>query len=164
MEGLGDRKTQHAVGQLDLVAGATLLVGEDGEDFRLKDVTAIQVIGRRRLRHTRLFDHLRDFETMPGLCAHADDAVFRGFLGRAFLDGDDVAADVVVEVHQAGHTTACAIGDHVGQKQRERFVADQLTGAPDRVAETERHLLARIADGTGERQHLFQLRDLHGLA
>jgi len=32
------------------------------------------------------------------------------------------------------------------------------------VAETKRDLLARIADSTGERQHLFQLRDLHGLA
>src|SRR5690606_30016737 len=41
-------KRQHAVGELDLVAGAALLRFQDAEDFRLQDVTAVDVeIGGR---------------------------------------------------------------------------------------------------------------------
>ena len=45
---------------------------------------------------------------------------------------------------------------HVGQQQREGLVAYQLAGAPDRVAEPERRLLAGEADGAGFRLVLRQ--------
>ena len=40
---------------------------------------------------------------------------------------------------------------HVGQEQRERLVADDLAGAPDRVAEAERRLLPGEARLAGRR-------------
>src|SRR5438270_682994 len=36
-------------------------------------------------------------------------------------------------------------GDHVRQQQREGLVADEIAGAPDRMAKAERRLLAREA-------------------
>ncbi|MNS72995.1 hypothetical protein D3C72_1064210 [compost metagenome] len=101
---------------------------------------------------------------MIDLLADANDAIGRHFLGQAFLDAENIAADFVIKLHQPGNAAACAIGHHVRQKQRERLLAHQFASTPDGVAEAERHLLARIADGAGNRQHLFQLQYLHGLA
>ena len=46
--------------------------------------------------------------------------------------------------------------DHVGQDHGERLVADDLAGAPHRMAEAERGLLAGEAGGAGARQLLPQ--------
>ena len=40
------------------------------------------------------------------------------------------------------HAALLGLHDHVGQKQRERLVADEVARAPDGMAEAERHLLA----------------------
>src|SRR5690606_38347088 len=42
-EGLAGLELQHRIGQLDLVAGAPLMVFEDGEYLRLQDVAAVQI-------------------------------------------------------------------------------------------------------------------------
>ena len=93
---------------------------------------------------------------MPTSAALADDAVFVG-LGRiALLDGDDIAAGALVEVHHAGQAARVAERNHVGQKQRERLVADDVAGAPDRMAEPMRRLLAGEADGAGRQLQCAQ--------
>ena len=78
-----------------------------------------------------------------------------GLLGGHLLDGEDVAAELVVGLDALGETAAAArafLGHHVGQEHRERFVADNLAGAPDGVAEAERRLLAGEAGRPGRRQ------------
>ena len=53
-------------------------------------------------------------------------------------------------------------GDHVRQHHGERFVADELARAPDRVAETERGLLAGEARRAGFRQLFLEKRRTSG--
>jgi hypothetical protein len=72
-----------------------------------------------------------------------------GLIWCAFLNGDDVAAAVGIKIDHALHAAlAFALHDHVGQQQRERFVADDLAGTPDGVAEAKRLLLTGEADRT----------------
>ena len=72
---------QHGVGELDLVAGAALLVFQHREYLRLQDVAAVDVEIRRRGAGLRLLDHAGDLEAGVDVLALADDAVFVG-LGR----------------------------------------------------------------------------------
>ena len=88
----------------------------------------------------------------PTRLADADDAVLAG-LGRvAFLDRDDVAAGLVVDVDHLREAAGLAAHDHVGEEHGEGLVADELAGAPDGVAEAERRLLAGEAHLAGRRQ------------
>ena len=55
---------------------------------------------------------------------------------------------------------------HIGQQHREWLVADDLAGAPDRMAEAERHLLAgetRRAGGRKIGRESLQLLELAAL-
>jgi hypothetical protein len=79
--------------------------------------------------------------------ALADDAVFVCQRRIAFADRDNVAADLLVEFHHAGQTADAVAHDHVREKQRERLVANDITGAPDRVPEAKRGLLTGKAGG-----------------
>ena len=96
--------------------------------------------------------------------ALADDAVFVR-LGRvALLHRDHVAAGLLVKLDHVLHAALLRLHDHVGQQQREGFVADQFAGAPDGVAETERLLLAGEARLAGQRLEPLQLGELVVLA
>ncbi|MNE90472.1 hypothetical protein D3C80_1879900 [compost metagenome] len=75
MEGLLLSEPLHAVSQLDFVARATLLFGENVEDFRLQNITAVQVIIRRRPGWFRLLDHFGHRKAVIDLLADTDDAV-----------------------------------------------------------------------------------------
>ena len=77
------------------------------------------------------------------------------------LDGDDVAAVLVVGCDHLLHGAAA---EHVGQDHGEGLVADELTGAPDRMAQAERLLLAGEARLPGLRLILGQKLELLGLA
>ena len=97
----------------------------------------------------------------PGpAAAPAHDAVTVGFERVALLDSDHVAAGLLVELDGAGEAAPFAEGNHVGQEQRERLVADDVAGAPDRVAEPERRLLTREAHHAGRRLQSVQRREL----
>ena len=61
-------------------------------------------------------------------------------------------------------TPGRGLEQHVGQQQREGLVADELAGAPHRVAEPERLLLAGEARLAGLRQVALQLGQRVGLA
>ena len=58
--------------------------------------------------------------------------------GVAFLDRDDVAAGLVVDLDHLRQAAGLGLHDHVGQKHGEGLVADDLARAPDGVAEAER--------------------------
>ena len=75
----------------------------------------------------------------PNSSPDGDDAVLVGLVLRHLLDGDDVAAVLLVGREHLLHRAAA---QHVGQEHREGLVADDLAGAPHRVAEAERRLLA----------------------
>jgi hypothetical protein len=55
-------------------------------------------------------------------------------------------------VDHLGEATALGLDQHVGQEQRERLAADELAGAPHRMPEAERQLLAGEARLPGSRQ------------
>ena len=82
------------------------------------------------------------------------------FLGRNFLDRDDIAAMLFIGGDALCEAAPGALrgghGDHVRQKHREGLVADKFARAPDRVAKTQRRLLAREAGRAGGRQLLLQ--------
>ena len=77
--------------------------------------------------------------------------------GIALLNRDDVSAGLLVEFDHGAHAALLRLHDHVGQEQRERLVAHQVAGAPDRVPEAERHLLARKAGLSRLRLHALEL-------
>ncbi len=66
------------------------------------------------------------------------------------IDGDMVAACVVIGVDHGGKAGLAALFgqmQHVWQQQGEGFIADDIAGAPDRMAKPEGFLLAREAGG-----------------
>ena len=89
---------------------------------------------------------------MAEVIADGDNAVHVRVGRRHFLDGDDVAAMLVIGVDALLDAAAAARagqGDHVGQQHGEGFVADDVTRAPHGVAEAERRLLAGEAGVAG---------------
>ena len=65
--------------------------------------------------------------------------------------GDDVcrARQLLIDVQHLAHATAPRLDQDIRQQQRKRFMADDVAGTPDRVAEPERLLLAGEAGLTG---------------
>ena len=100
----------------------------------------------------------------PIVLADADDAVPVRLVARHLLDGDDVAAVLLVGLDHLREAGLAPCMQHVGQEQRERLVADDVARAPDRVAEAERRLLAGEAGRAGLGQVAAQLLELLLLA
>jgi hypothetical protein len=92
---------------------------------------------------------------MPYLCAS---------VRIAFRDRDNVAADLLVEVHHARQTAYAVAHHHVREQQGERLIANDVTGAPDRVSKAKRGLLTGKAGGARRRQHVLERFQLHRLA
>ena len=69
--------------------------------------------------------------------------------GIAFLDGEQVAAGLVVGGDHLRQAAGLGGHQHVGKEHRERLVADELARAPHRMAESERLLLAGEAHRAG---------------
>ncbi len=83
-----------------------------------------------------------------------------GLVRSTFFDGDDIAATVLIELDHTLHAALFRTHHHVGQKQRKRFVTDNLACTPDGMAETERFLLAREACRACLGQQAVQQRQL----
>src|SRR3954464_1666328 len=151
VEALRSGEADHGIGELDLSAGAALLGLQDLEDLRLQDVAAgdREVGGRGALG--RLLDHAVDLEHLAGAFADAADAVLMGQMVRHRLDRDDVGffAELAGGVDHLLQAAGRIEHEFVGQHDRERFVADDVARAPDRVTEAERRLLAGEGDGAG---------------
>src|SRR5262245_47618065 len=75
-----------------------------------------------------------------------------------------VAALLIVGIHHGREAWDRAVMEHVGEKQRERLVANDLAGTPDRMAQPQRGLLARKAGLAGARQILREQIELRLLA
>ena len=71
---------------------------------------------------------------------------------------------LLVKLHHLRHAALLRLHDHVGQQKRERLVADQFPGAPHRMAQAQRLLLAGEARLAGQRLQPLQLRQLLVLA
>src|SRR5580704_3755710 len=85
VEALQLGKRDHGVGELDFAAGAALLLCQNGENLRLKDVTAgDDEIGRRFVTRW-LFHHFGDLERFPLGIADPDHAIHVDPLRRHFL-------------------------------------------------------------------------------
>jgi len=164
MESLLARQLEHAVGQLDLVAGAAFLVLEDVEDLGLQDISAVDEQVRRGGALLRLLHHAGDLEAGVDVRTLADDAVFVRLGGIALLDGNDVGTRPLVELDHTLHAATVGERDHVRQEQRERLVADDITRAPHRMAESERLLLAGEAGLSRKRLQALQPGELVVLA
>jgi hypothetical protein len=66
-------------------------------------------------------------------------------------NGDNIAAMFFVSRDALGEAAALRPRHrhHIGQQHRERLIADDFAGAPDRVAEAERNLLTGEARRAG---------------
>src|SRR5665213_2030735 len=74
-----------------------------------------------------------------------------------FFDCDHIAtATLVINFHHLGETARMAIDNHVWQQNRKRLMANKVSGAPNRMAETQRFLLPREAGLASAGQVFFQ--------
>lgn len=133
-------------------------------DLGLQDIAAgDRPVGRRRALR-RLLDHAGHGRHAAIDLAGRNDAVLVGLAFRHFLDADDIAAaDLVVEVDQLAEAGALGVDDDVRQHDREGLVADDVTGAPDGVAQAQGGHLAHEAHLAGLGQlgaQLFKDLDL----
>ena len=97
------QQLQHGVRQLDLVTGAALLLFKQSENLGLENIATVDVQIRRRGSWLWLFHHPGDLETRMDLGSLADDAVFMGLVGIAFLNADDVVSGLLVKFDHLRH-------------------------------------------------------------
>ncbi len=99
---------------------------------------------RRRLFARRLLHHVGDLECLALARADADDAVHVHTFRRHFLDRDDigVVAQLARGIDHLLEATGPMQHQHVGEQNSERLIADEVAGAPHRMAQPERRLLA----------------------
>jgi len=110
-------------------------------------------------------NHLGDAEQLAVLLADPDHAVHVHALVRHLLDRDHVGAggEVLRGIDHLRQAAALVLHQHVGEQQRERLAADQLTRAPHRVPEAERLLLAGEAGRARPRQVLGEKLEISAL-
>lgn len=109
MEASFPGECEHRIGQLDFAAGALFALLENAENIGLEDVAAgdIEIRGRGPLR--RFLDHAGDLECVAVIFADGNDTVFVRLFGRDLLDGDDVAAMLLVSRDTLGEATRLAL-------------------------------------------------------
>ena len=83
---------------------------------------------------------------------------------RHFLDRDDITALFLVNRHHLFETAGTGMDQHVRQKEGKRLITNDLTGAPDSMAQPQGFLLAGEAGLAGGRALGFEQFQLIGLA
>src|SRR5437868_4246564 len=161
IETLAFGEPDHGVGQLYFTAGTALVPLEDLKDFRLQDVAAgdRQVRGRGSLG--RLLDHAVDLENIALALAYSTDAVLMRAIRRHFLHRNQIGfvAELARSLDHLLEAARRVQHQLIRQQHRERLVADDIACAPNRMAETERRLLAGETHRAGFR--LVALQNLH---
>src|SRR5580658_9180581 len=92
VERLIANQLRHAVGQLDLIAGATLQRFQMDDHFRHQNIAADDRQRRRRDVGRGLFDQAEYLDQFPVIGAGFQDAISVGVFARHVYDRDDVAA------------------------------------------------------------------------
>ncbi len=167
MERLLTDQLRHAVGELDLVAGAALHACEVGDHLGHQHVAADDRQVRRRVLRRRLFHQAEHLDQPSIVLAGAQDAVAVGLIARHLGHRDHVAAGVAVDVGKLAQARRVRQHKVVRQQDGERIVADEGARAPDGVAKPQRHLLAHGDHGAGldlGRAQQFQRIGLAALA
>ena len=149
-----------AVGELELATGAGGDVLEHVEDARGEDVAADDGVLAGGLFGFGFFDHVlyREQARIFGVGGAVEAAV--GGDGRAFddLGAEDAGLGFVEGFDHLLHAGDGGVDDVVGEQDGEGFVADELFGHEDGVAEAEGLGLAGVGDlrelrdGTGDLQ------------
>src|SRR5882724_2008666 len=163
IEALGFLKPAHRIGKLDLAAGAVFQRFQDLEDLRLQNVAP----GDRQIRWRgalgRLLHHAVDLEHVAVRVALADaaDAILVREMRRHFFHRDQIGfiAELARSLDHLLEAARRIQHQLVRQYHREWLVADDVAGAPYRMAEAERRLLPREAHRT--RLRLVARQDLH---
>ena len=97
---------------------------------------------RWRILRRRLLHQPQHLDQPAVVLADAKDAVAAGVLARHLRHRHHVAAGVAIRVGKLAQARHVRQHQIVGQQDRERVVADEGAGAPDGVAQPQRHLLA----------------------
>ncbi len=144
-------KEAQAVGELDFAAGTGLGALEALKDGGRKDVTSCDGEIGRSIFGFRFFDEIANAQESfakrgDGRGFAVNDTVKMRFLVRDFLDGDGASAGGFVDINKLFGGGVFARDQHVAEKHCERFIAHQIFGDQDGVAEAKRFLLAGVAD------------------
>ena len=105
------------------------------EDLRLQNIAPDDGEPGRRLGRVRLLDHPAGAGKAAVVVLDVENAVSRGQLNSHFLDGDDVAAGVLVGLHHLGQASRPGLHQIVGQQHGKGTVENEFLGAPDRMAQ-----------------------------
>src|SRR5262249_13721210 len=134
-------------------AGARSLLSQQFKNLRLENVPAGDREVGRRLACLWLLHHFGDRKRLALGRADTHDTVHVHPLFRYFFNRDDVSVAVKLlrRVNHLREAAARVLNQHVGQEQGEWFTADQLSSAPDCMAEPERRLLTSEAYCSGLR-------------
>src|SRR5450830_1366739 len=145
------------VGDLDLATLAWFGLLDQGEDVRGQDVTTDDRQVRRCIFRLRLLDHVAYAVQVVTDQVAGNHAVLVGFLGIDFLDRNDGAAILLVQLDHLGQDAVAFEVDAqvVRQYHGEGFVTDQWTAGQDRVTQAFHFGLT----GVGERALVQQFAD-----
>lgn len=137
------------IGDLDLAALAWLGLLDQGEDVGREDVATDDRQVGRRIFWVGFLHHAVDAKDVITQRLASDHAIARNFLHWHFLNGDDGAAELFVELDHLGqYAVAIEIQAQViGQHHGESLVADQRAPGEDGVAKPLHCDLAGVGKG-----------------
>ncbi len=139
VEGLGCHQADHGVGDLDFTTGTRLLLFDLGEDFGLQDVaTGDDEVGGRGFA-LWLFHHAVNHEVVVLPVLWRNDAVAVHVFPSGFLNRQHIAATAfMVDIDHLLQAAGFRFHDHVRQQHGKGFIAHQVSGAPNGVAQAPR--------------------------
>jgi hypothetical protein len=123
---------------------------ENIENLWLQNIAAGDDQIRRRATLRGFFHHGIDRKCMAVISANRDHAIEMRILRGHFFHGNDIAAVFFVRFNALCKALAAPLAgqcDHIGQKYRKGFIADNIARAPDRMAKAQGSLLAGKAGG-----------------
>ena len=131
----------HGIGELDLAAGAGLLLVQMAEDLRHEYVATDQRQTRRCVLRGRLLDHALGLNRATVILTDVEDAVAIGVILRHFHHRNHIAPGFLVQVDHFLKAGRIALQELIHQQDGKRLVPHQVACAPDGVTKAKRLLL-----------------------
>ncbi len=155
--GMFDELAQ-GIRELNLSVLARRGLAEDRENFRGQDIASDDREIRRCVGRGRFLHQIVDAVEAIAHLARGDDAVPADFLLWYLLHTQDRAFALLVDMDQLGETGNGRVDDFVSEDDGERFVADQMLCAEDRMSESHGFRLPDVAKvgQIGNVPHLIQ--------